>query len=272
MSWTDDLHDDLVAAAGRRRRARVRRVATQLATAAGVVALGTGVAVAAITGGDDPGRGGAAGAPARSSAPAAGSGFRVGVLNATTVDGLARSVAQRLQARGYAIGTVTNAPDRVPHTRVFATRDHLEDGHAVAERVLNLPLAQVGELRPETDIGRAAPGADVVVEVGRDLARGIPGVASVALRGVGDAAGAKATARLGGGAISLTITGLPKSNHYALWVAGRFMGFLPPAPGASRVMHGVAALNGGHGAVLVTREATDRPGTPGTIVLRGRLP
>jgi hypothetical protein len=281
MSWTDDLHADLVAAAGRRRRVHLRRAGVQLATAAGVLALGAGVAVAAITGHDPNNGGGVAatsptttttGTTTAPAAPPAGGTFRVAVLNATTVSGLAGRVAQQLQAHGFHIGTVTNTPDRIFRTRIFATPDHLDEARVVADSALHLPLAMVGELKRQTDIGQAAPDAQIIVEAGRDLAHGVPKQITVGLTGVGTTAKATGTARLGGGAISITIAGLPKSNHYALWVGGRFMGFMPPAVGRSHVAHGVASLTEGHGEVLVTRETTSRHTKPGTVVARGQLP
>jgi hypothetical protein len=174
-----DLELQLIAATRdrprRRRRAQARRAAGGLAVAA---VLGAGLAGGVLAAGGDGGPAThrpAAPAPARR--PATGpavtspsSRVTVAVLNATTVPGLARGVAVRLQAAGFTkIGTVTNAPTQTGgRTRVAYRPGHADDALGVAA-ALHVTVDRDGPLRAGTDLARATRGADVVVLVGPDL-------------------------------------------------------------------------------------------------------
>jgi LytR cell envelope-related transcriptional attenuator len=174
-----DLERQLVDATPRRRRrlrrARARRVASAAgaltALAAVVVALG-----ATLGGGDRerrvpprpaaPARPAAPG-PAAADAPVHGT---VAVLNATTMPGLARGVATRLQRTGVKIGNVTNdARQDASATVVTYAPGHVRAAIRVAARL------QLGDtvLRPATSAERAIGGhqAAVIVVVGADQVR-----------------------------------------------------------------------------------------------------
>ena len=89
-------------------------------------------------------------------------GVRVGVLNAGGRSGLGRAVAEVLQRRGASISNVSNAPG-LERTRI-AYRDRFEAEARAVARLLGarqiVPAA--------SDDGLLAPGADVVVHLGRD--------------------------------------------------------------------------------------------------------
>jgi hypothetical protein len=94
----------------------------------------------------------------------------VAVLNGTTVTGLARSVANRLQDQGYTIGNVTDAPNQAqPVTKVEYGQGHAGEARAVATAI-KLPASRVVTLSP-VDSTTAGPNAEVVVIVGQDAAR-----------------------------------------------------------------------------------------------------
>jgi hypothetical protein len=146
-----DLERQLIEATPRRaqrlRRARRRRLATMSTILLALVAGGAGLA-AAIGGsgaGTSAGGGPAMPAPAVTTAqtlPATIGGvprrgtYTVAVLNGTTVPGLARGVANRLQNTKFKIGNVTNAAtqDRSATLVEFAP-GHRAEAEAVAEAI-----------------------------------------------------------------------------------------------------------------------------------------
>jgi hypothetical protein len=101
-----------------------------------------------------------------SAAPSAGS-YTVAVLNGTTVPGLARGVANRLQEAKHKIGNVTNAAtqDR------SATLVEYAPGHrAEADQVAKAIDVKSDSIQPLSDGSKtiAGDGATVVVTVGSD--------------------------------------------------------------------------------------------------------
>jgi hypothetical protein len=91
----------------------------------------------------------------------------VAVLNGTTVPGLARGVANRIQSKGFKIGNVTNATDQSRS----ATIVEYEPGHR-AEALAVARLIGVGAdaIEPMSAGTRVIAGQDtpVVVTVGAD--------------------------------------------------------------------------------------------------------
>jgi hypothetical protein len=175
-----DLERQLVDATPRRaqrlRRARLRRTAALSATLLAVLAGGVGIATA-ISGGDgatSAGGGPAAAPSAPTSAQTIPGGdprrgaHTVAILNGTTVPGLARGVANRLQNARFKIGNVTNAADQtVVRTRVFFARR--ADMPLAMQAAATVGLRD-GTLRPITEALRTIAGdqAAVVVVVGSD--------------------------------------------------------------------------------------------------------
>jgi hypothetical protein len=148
-----DLERQLVDATPRRaqrlRRARLRRAAAVSTILLALAAGGTGLAVA--VGGNGGGTSAAGGGPA-ATAPATATqptlpatpgaahkrgSYTVAVLNGTTVPGLARGVANRLQNSKFKIGNVTNAPSQDhAQTQVFYARpDSIPAATDVAEAI-----------------------------------------------------------------------------------------------------------------------------------------
>jgi hypothetical protein len=196
-NFFDDLERRLVAATNDRprrlRHARTRRLATLCTVLVAMLAVGGGIAAAlSNTSNNDGGAPAArqhtpapAPAPTRA-APSASSrcgrtflrgkidtfdpsAIEVAVLNGTTVPGLARGVANRLQNTRYKIGTVTNA----------ATQDHATTqvyyGRAACKTAATL-VAQAIDLMRINHVGKMTEGvaviaggrADVAVVVGSD--------------------------------------------------------------------------------------------------------
>jgi hypothetical protein len=181
-----DLERQLVAAtpdrARRVRRARARTAVTLSTILVALLAGGVGIAAAVSGGGDGGASSGTpaatarttpAPAPAPTVAPATGLGptpgtFVVSVLNGTTVPGLARGVANRLQNDHYKIGNVTNAADQAhaETTVYYATPDCVPAAREVAEAIgiRDIRIYKAG--RAQRVI--AGSSAQVIVVVGSD--------------------------------------------------------------------------------------------------------
>src|SRR4051794_29586967 len=156
-----------------------------IAIAAAVLVLGITVAIVLkVTGGSDnptPAASTVAAGPAQQSASsstpakptpvnrAQRAQTNVAVLNGTTVNGLARSVASRLQDQGYTVGNVTDAPNQAqPGTKVEYGPGHHDEAEALATAI-KVPASRVVALSPD-DSTTAGPNAEVVVVVGQDSA------------------------------------------------------------------------------------------------------
>ena len=103
-------------------------------------------------------------------APKARYDATVAVLNGTTIDGLARDAADKLEATGFHEGVVTNDPinQQRQHTVVYYERGYREQAQAVAV-CLDVPLKR---LRPVTArAGVLADHANVAVLIGADKAK-----------------------------------------------------------------------------------------------------
>jgi hypothetical protein len=175
-----DLERQLIDAtphrAQRLRRVRQRRVATVSAILLALVAGGAGLTVA-ISGSDTgTSAGGRPPVPAMPGEPnpAPRSAYTVAVLNGTTVPGLARGVANRLQNTKFKIGNVTNAAtqDRST-TRVEYAPGRRAEADAVA-KTIEVGRNAIRPLSPGTKT-LAGDQATVVVLVGTDQnARPVP--------------------------------------------------------------------------------------------------
>jgi len=94
----------------------------------------------------------------------------VAVLNGTTVTGLARSVANRLEEQGFTTVAVTDASNQAQSdTKVEFTAGHREEALDAA-RSLRVPASQV-VAASDVDSTTAGPNAEVVVVVGQNFAR-----------------------------------------------------------------------------------------------------
>jgi hypothetical protein len=160
--FVDLLEEQLVNAHGWRRRRRLPSPRAGLTVVIGAAAAAAVVAIVLALA--SPTARPPAGRPAAPAAPAA---TRVAVLNATRVNGLARTAADRLSAAGYRIGVVTD--DAVTNTlgrsAVLYAPGRRTAAAAVAAR---LGIARVAPL----DAGTAGTvaGAGVVVRIGIDRA------------------------------------------------------------------------------------------------------
>jgi hypothetical protein len=188
----DDLERQLVAATPHRetriRRARARRTAATLSMVVVLLAGGAGIA-AAVAGSGSDGRGGPDGGPNRTPAgttatattpptaavtthPSDPRRSMVAVLNGTTIPGLARGVANRLQNAGYKVGTVTNAATQghATTTVYIRTQRDIPMGTQIASAL------RLADARGETALRQMPAGvktlvgglARVVVLVGSD--------------------------------------------------------------------------------------------------------
>jgi hypothetical protein len=108
--------------------------------------------------------------PAGSASESSRAKTTVAVLNGTTVPGLARSVADKLEARKYKIGTVTNAPDQQRSaTQVASQPGNTRMARDVA-RLIDVGSDAVVPI-DEVTSATAGPDALVVVTVGSDQSR-----------------------------------------------------------------------------------------------------
>jgi LytR cell envelope-related transcriptional attenuator len=89
------------------------------------------------------------------------------VLNGTTTAGLARSVASKLEAKGYKIAEVKDFVDQtLPETIVYYTDGNKRAAEAVAKAI----GVSANAVQPvDRNIDVSSPGAHVVVTVGSDL-------------------------------------------------------------------------------------------------------
>ncbi|WP_027005212.1 LytR C-terminal domain-containing protein [Conexibacter woesei] len=199
-NFFDDLEHQLVAATTDRprrlRRARTRRLATLCTVLVALLAVGGGLAAALSNNStnNDPGAPAArqqhtpATAPARTT-PATGgrvcgrnvnsvngvrtvdpSTIEIAVLNGTTVPGLARGVANRLQNSRWKIGTVTNAGSQDhSETLVYYSRAACRTAAILVAQAIDLQSITRGTKPMHARVAViAGPSADVVVVVGSD--------------------------------------------------------------------------------------------------------
>jgi hypothetical protein len=94
----------------------------------------------------------------------------VAVLNGTTVPGLARGAATKLQSGGFKIGTVTNAPDQARSATVVAYQAGHQDEARVVARLIGVGSDAIKPIDQSTQVV-AGQEAFVVVTVGADQSR-----------------------------------------------------------------------------------------------------
>ncbi len=100
-------------------------------------------------------------------APVSRGDVTVAVLNGTTVPGLARGAATKLQNAGFKIGTVTNAPDQARSATVVAYQPGHQNEARVVARLIQVGTDAVKPIDPSTAVV-AGQDAFVVVTVGAD--------------------------------------------------------------------------------------------------------
>jgi hypothetical protein len=91
----------------------------------------------------------------------------VAVLNGTTVPGLARSAATKLQTAGFKIGNVTNAPDQARSATVVAYQPGHQAEARVVARLIGVGTDAIKQIDQSTAVV-AGQEAFVVVTVGAD--------------------------------------------------------------------------------------------------------
>jgi hypothetical protein len=129
-----------------------------------VLLIGGVVAYAVLSGGSDSGAGkkGAHG-------KAQPSEIEVTVLNGTAVPELAGHFSDKLERKGYTLGTVSNTDSSFEESVVMFKPGQSLEGHRVAKAV------EISKVRPETsEIADVAAGAPVSVIVGEDNAAPSP--------------------------------------------------------------------------------------------------
>jgi hypothetical protein len=150
---------------------------------AAVVLVVTAVAVllvAGVLGGSSStghSKGGSATTPGATPANGAGvqalpapADTRVAVLNGTTIVGLAAKAAERLSARGYPIGTKTDAADQAQQTSAVAYAPGFTASARKVAQILGIPASQIAPIDASTS-RVAGSDADVVVTMGADKAQ-----------------------------------------------------------------------------------------------------
>jgi hypothetical protein len=131
------------------------------ATFVAVLAIGGGVAYAALHGfgGDASGKGGGGSAATKPSE------VEVTVLNGTAVPGLAARYGNKVERKGFKLGAVTNSSSSFVESAVMFERGHAPEARRVAKA---LGIKQVRLMTSE--IGSVSAGAPVAVIVGEDNA------------------------------------------------------------------------------------------------------
>jgi hypothetical protein len=140
-----------------------------LAAVGALIVIGAGTfAVGLIGGREEPAAeqgAGTAGEPSEQSSEGAGdpSSVTFSVLNGTGVDGLAKQVADELEAAGYRRGNVTNASSQRAESAILYAQGAREEAQAVAREL------DVGQIEPIDSASQSLAGdASVVVLVGAD--------------------------------------------------------------------------------------------------------
>jgi hypothetical protein len=142
-----------------------------LAVVGVLIVVGAGAFAVGVVGGRDEPRGSAAEAPGSTASrdPAGAvepSSVTFSVLNGTGVDGLAKQVADELEAAGYRRGNVTNASGQQAESVVLYAREARREAQAVAREL------EISQTEPIDARSQALAGdASVVIIVGADQTR-----------------------------------------------------------------------------------------------------
>jgi hypothetical protein len=156
--------------AGGPRRSPERSVSLRyvvLAVVGALIVIAAGTFAVGLVGGREepapPERTGATGEAPQQGAPGTPSSVTFSVLNGTGVDGVAKQVADELEAAGYRRGNVTNASEQKAESVVLYARTARADALAVAREI------DVSQTEPIDAPSQALAGdASVVVVVGAD--------------------------------------------------------------------------------------------------------
>ena len=137
-----------------------------LAVVGVLIVVGAGAfAIGLVGGGDEPGPGAAARAP-QPQAPVDPASVTFSVLNGTGVDGLAKQVADELEAAGYQRGNVTNASEQKAESVVLYAAGARADAQAVAREL------DISQIEPADTRSRSLAGdSTVILLVGADQTR-----------------------------------------------------------------------------------------------------
>jgi len=157
-----------------RSRARIGLIAGGAAAALAIAV----VLVLALTGGSDtpPADNAIGGSPPPAASPPAApsapkvdrKATQVAVLNGTTQNGLAGSVADKIEDRGFTILSKGNNADQKVATTSVAFREGSEDAARIVAKVVDVPAGAVQPMDANTAAAVAAE-ANVVVIVGNNL-------------------------------------------------------------------------------------------------------
>ncbi|HEX8121936.1 MAG TPA: LytR C-terminal domain-containing protein [Solirubrobacteraceae bacterium] len=185
---------------------------------------------------------------------------RLVVLNGTTVPGLGRAVADFLSSR-WGQATVTNAARQdVWRTIVRFAPGHANDGKALAHSIEAQPSPMDRETRA------LAPGADLVVVVGRDV-RGAR-IAYLRAAATREVVGTVAILERNAGRSAFSIHAkLRRTDFDAVWLVsgpgerprGRLLGYVGGAKGTSTLDTMFLADTRGR-RIVISREGSGRPG------------
>lgn len=138
-----------------------------LAVVGVLIVVGAGAfAIGLIGGGEEPVPNARSGRAAQPQAPVDPASVTFSVLNGTGVDGLAKQVADELEAAGYRRGNVTNASQQKAESAVLYAQGARADAQAVA-RELDISQIEASDSRSRSLAGDSS----VVVVVGADQTR-----------------------------------------------------------------------------------------------------
>jgi LytR cell envelope-related transcriptional attenuator len=138
------------------------RPGTLIALFVVVIAIVAGVAYLLVSGGDDNAQGGGSKQAAAKVKPAE---IEVSVLNGTSVPGLAATVGDEVEGRGFSLGAVTNSNASFAESVVMFKTGHKPEARKVGKQL------GISKLQPMSgEIESVSAGADVAVVVGEDNA------------------------------------------------------------------------------------------------------
>jgi hypothetical protein len=127
-----------------------------------IIAIVGGVAYLLVSGGDDDAQGGGSKQAVANVKPAE---IEVSVLNGTSVPGLAATVGDEVEGKGFSLGAVTNSNASFPESVVMFKTGHKPEARKVGKQL------GISKLQPISgEIESVSAGADVAVVVGEDNA------------------------------------------------------------------------------------------------------
>jgi len=128
-----------------------------------ILAIVGGAAYLLLSGDDEGGSGG--GSAKQAAAEVKPGEIEVTVLNGTSVDGLAAVYGDKVEAKGFELGAITNSSASFEDSVVMFKRGHKSEARKVAKQV------GIAKLQPMSgEIESVSAGADVALIVGEDNA------------------------------------------------------------------------------------------------------